>query len=517
MEDSKRKYNFQDFKLKIQRTPINSRAYQSRWGYRMNESVKTDFTLEEILQIIRDGDLESVRQLSRYFYRTNSNYHNNVDFLAHLPLYDTVIVPIFEEGKGSEAQILKNFYAACRYIDQLDCPNLLPHITTEWILTGIYNGILREDEQGKPVVQDLPLEYCRTRFKDFNNLNILEFNLTYFEHFTDKKTREEVLLTFPKVVQQGWKLWQNHKNNVETWIAIPPELGGICFCFPTDLMPLLIASIPELKKLDDAIKREETRDENELYKLLIQRMPIDKNGELVFQLEEVADIHESVANMLKDEDTVEVLTTFGETSLENLQDSSAASQSTDRLEKYRKNVWDALGRGEILFNATNSSSLAYSIKKDETLMLAYINVYETWIKYILNTRFSRKNLFFDFEILPTTRFNQTDMQSTYFRGAQYGYSKMFAGVAMGIKQMDQLSLMNFENNFLHMSEKMVPLQSSYTTSGKTIAENEKKSSTSEQNEVTSQATSDISDTGGRPELPDEQKSEKTQSNIDSQS
>jgi len=34
---------------------------------------------------------------------------------------------------------------------------------------------------------------------------------------------------------------------------------------------------------------------------------------------------------------------------------------------------------------------------------------------------------------------------------------MFAGVAMGIKQMEQLSLMNFENEFLEMSEKMIPL------------------------------------------------------------
>jgi hypothetical protein len=40
-------------------------------------------------------------------------------------------------------------------------------------------------------------------------------------------------------------------------------------------------------------------------------MPIDSKGQLVFQLEEVADIHASVAEMLKDLDTVDVLTTFG--------------------------------------------------------------------------------------------------------------------------------------------------------------------------------------------------------------
>jgi len=42
---------------------------------------------------------------------------------------------------------------------------------------------------------------------------------------------------------------------------------------------------------------------------------------------------------------------------------------------------------------------------------------------------------------------------------------MLAGVAMGVKQRDQLSLMHFENDILEMSIKMIPLQSSYTTSG----------------------------------------------------
>jgi len=54
-------------------------------------------------------------------------------------------------------------------------------------------------------------------------------------------------------------------------------------------------------------------------------MPVDKNGELIFELDEVAEIHASIAEMLENEDTVEVLTTFGDTSLESLQDSSAAS------------------------------------------------------------------------------------------------------------------------------------------------------------------------------------------------
>ena len=495
----------------IARAPISMRTYNSRYGWRINEPVRSDFTLEEIKEIIRSGDIIALRELSRYFYRTNSEYRNNIDFLAHLPLYDTVVIPNFEEGKGSKTQIIKAFYNACSFIDKLDVPNTFANISAEWLKNGIYFGILRMDG-AKPVIQSLPIEYCRSRFKDFNNLNILEFNLLYFESIADKEYRKEVIESFPKIVQKAWAEWVRANKRIDPWVLIPAGAGGVCFFFQHDQTPLLIASIPNLKKLDDAIGREEKRDENELYKLLIQKMPIDKDGELVFQLEEIADIHESVASMLQDIDTVDVLTTLGDTTLESLQESSAASQSADRIEKYRKNAWDALGRGNILFNPDGSSSLAYAIKKDEALMIGYLNMYETWLKFHLNDKFARTGLTFDFEIIPTTVFNRKDLQGIYFSGAQYGYSKMFAGVVMGIKQMSQLSLMNFENDFLEMSMKMIPLQSSYTTPGGVVA-GEQKNNSSAQKSSSSTASGNINNTGGRPQLPDEQKSEKTQANI----
>lgn len=510
-----KKRNFTEFRYRIERerrpkhVPFNDRYY-GRYGNTGRDPIFHDFTLEEIQRIICSGDLKSLRELSRYFYRTNSSYRNNIDFLASMPLYDTVVIPVFQEGKGSKAQITKAFYNACAFVDALDLPNNLSRITKEWMKNGIYNGIIQFDGD-KATIQDLPLEYCRTRFKDYNNLNILEFDLLYFLRISDENERAEAVATFPIVVQEAWEEYVNHRL-LDPWVPLPAGAGGICFTFSGDSTPPLIASIPELKKLDEATDREAKREDNELYKLLIQKMPIDSNGELVFQLDEVNDIHASVASMLQDLDTVDVLTTFGDATLENLQDTTAASQSNDRLEKYRKNVWNALGNGEILFNPDGSSSLAYNIKKNETIMINYLNAYETWIKFIINDRFARPNLAFDFEILPTTVFNRTDLQNAYFRAAQYGYSKMFAGVAMGIKQMSQLSLMNFENDFLEMSSKMVPLQSSYTTSGSAIADEEKNNSAGK-NTTNQSEPQDLTNKGGRPALPDEEKSEKTQANI----
>ena len=481
----------------------------NRWGnYRSNSVRNRDFTVEEIEDIICSGSLEEIRELSRYYYRTNSLYRQNIDILAGLPLYYTMVTPIFESGKGSQTQITKAFYNACDFVEKLDIKNTLFRITKEWLKTGVYFGMLQE-KGGKVTVIDLPLSHCRTRYKDLNNLNILEFDITYFNYkYSDDAERDFAVQTFPEIVQKAWRDYKN-KKLTDPWIMIPASAGGVTFCFSEDQTPLLIAAIPQLRKLKDAIAREEQRDENELYKLLIQQMPIDSNGELVFELDEIEQIHAGVAEMLRQLDTVDVLTTLGEAKLENLQDSSAATQSANRIEKYDKQVWDALGRSSLLFNSDNSSSLTMSVRKDESIIKGYLSAYDTWIKFLINKRFSRTGLTFDFEILPITVFNQKDYWAQCLQGAQFGYSKMRAGVALGIKQTSQLSLVAFENDFLKMHEKMIPLMSSYTGDG-----NGEKNNSSKEKSSSGSNAKNITNKGGRPSLPAEQRTEKTQANID---
>ena len=501
--------------FRINYVPIDSRERISRWGnHRLNSVRYRDFTIEEIEENICSGDLTAIRELSRYYYRTNGRYRNVVNFLATLFLYDTLVTPIYEIGKGSKAQITKAFYNACSFVEALDVKVTLARITREWLKSGIYYGVLQE-QGNKVVIQDLPAEYCRTRFKDFNNISILEFNITYFiTKYDDEKTRNLAIQNYPVAIQKAWKEYRTKRLD-DPWVMVPASAGGIVFCFSEDATPLLIASIPELAKMKDAVGREEKRDENELYKLLIQKMPIDSNGNLVFELPEVEQIHAGTAKMLEDLDTVDVLTTFGEASLENLQDVSAASQANNRLEKYSDNAWDALGSSKLFFNADNSSSLAYVIKRLESVMQDYMNAYATWIKFLINSRFDRTGLTFDFEILPTTKFNIKDYIGHYLQSAQFGYPRMRLAAALGVKQRNLVSAVDFENEILNLDEKMVPLMSSYTQTGD--ENSSKKNNSSEKNGKNPLQPKDITNKGGRPELADEEKSQKTRANIDSMS
>jgi hypothetical protein len=72
-------------------------------------------------------------------------------------------------------------------------------------------------------------------------------------------------------------------------------------------------------ELENAREREAKRDENALRKLLIHQLPINKtDGELLFTLPEAELLHESVCNMLADDDSIDVITTYANITLESV-------------------------------------------------------------------------------------------------------------------------------------------------------------------------------------------------------
>ena len=65
------------------------------------------------------------------------------------------------------------------------------------ILNGAYYGLLRDYGDRNLVIQDLPIAYCRTRFKNAYKNNQLEFDMKYFSDIRDDILRKEALESFP--------------------------------------------------------------------------------------------------------------------------------------------------------------------------------------------------------------------------------------------------------------------------------------------------------------------------------
>jgi hypothetical protein len=104
-----------------------------------------------------------------------------------------------------------------------------------------------------------------------------------------------------------------------------------------------------------------------LLKIIVQKLPLDKNGDLIFDVDEARDIHNNGVEMLKRAIGVDVLTTFTDVQSIDLSDKNT-STSIDDLEKVERAVFNAFGISQNLFNTDGNLSLEKSILNDESTM-----------------------------------------------------------------------------------------------------------------------------------------------------
>lgn len=496
---------------KHMRIPQGINSYKNSFGKTYNTIRSHAYTQEEIRDILNSGNTEAIRELSRYFTRYSGIYARMNQYYSSLLNYTYLLIPHYDVSNPPK-KLQTSYKWFSQYVKDLNLDYILPKINEKIIGEGVFFGILKEpdSDKRKAAFYQLPAKYCRTRFNDENGLAILELNLNYFDNISyNEIEKKEILKLFPKVVSTRY---YSKRKGFDTWVMIPPSEGGICFFFNDEFIPPFISTSDSLAVLEDARNREADRDDNEMQKLLIQKLPIDKtDGELLFSLPEAEELHRSVCGMLADNETIDVLTTYADVKLESVQDTDdAASASSSRLGKYTTNVYDEFGTTSAIFNPqSGSTAILYSIKKDIAIMFNWSKQYEIWINAWLRTKSKVSNLYFSIKLLPTSYLFKKDDIDTYLKLAQYGYPKQAVASAMGIDMMELNHMCDFENNILQLQNVMVPLSSSYTQSG---TENskilEKKSSSGTQK-------NNLGNEGGRPPLSVEERSDKTNANIES--
>jgi hypothetical protein len=101
-----------------------------------------------------------------------------------------------------------------------------------------------------------------------------------------------------------------------------------------------------------------------LLKIIVQKLPLDKNGDLIFDVDEARDIHNNAVQMLSRAVGVDVLTTFTDVESIDMSDKNTTT-SVDDLAKVERTVYNAMGISSNLFNTDGNLSLEKSILNDE--------------------------------------------------------------------------------------------------------------------------------------------------------
>lgn len=481
-----------------------------------------------IYKALAQHDLPLLREISNYYYLTNGIYSRICDYYANLYRYDWYTVPEILDEKVNEEKVLKDFNTILSYLDNSHIKKLCGDIALEVIKNGAYYGY-KVPCGNKLVLQQLPASFCRSRFSKGDD-PIVEFDMRFFDQqFKDVNYRLRVIKMFPDEFQKGYILYKSgklpsessHGGQAGSWYTLEPG-AAVKFSLNDLDIPVFVNAIPALIDLDTAQDLDQRKQMQQLQKIIVQKLPLDKNGDLIFDIDETRDLHNNAVEMLEHSIGTDVLTTIAEINVEDVGETNANS-STDTLERMERAAYNAFGTSRNLFNTDGNLSLEKSILDDESAIRNLLFQFQIFFDGVCQSKAitNKKKYNFRLYMLETTQYNYKELSKMYKEQVQIGYSKMLPQIALGHSQSSIIHSGYFENKVMDLSEIMIPPLMSSTMNADTLQQlDEKKqgnTSKSQNNTGSNNSGTIKTDTAtvGRPEKANDQKSEKTIANKES--
>ena len=417
---------------------------------------------KDVVQIINSNSIEGKQKLSREYFNKDGFYKRLIIYYATLLKYQGILIPNPSFGQElSTSYIKKRYFNAVDLIDKLKIPIIATNFAVKSLVDGCYYGIFQISDKGQIYFIDLPASYCRTRFKDFEGNDIIEFNITYFDTIINEDDRKLFLSAYPKEIRAAYNKYKKGKTN-KIWIFLSTEYT-ICFPFFLEGGPFFLSVIDNIEKYKDAIDNEIDRDLEEIRKIIVQHIPHLDDGRLVFEPPEAEEMHKGAVGMLKDNPNISVLTSYAD--VDSIVSKTSSDAAHNNIDKILQTVYNESGTSSQLFASTGSSTLDSSIKNDVALMMIFANMFANFITNLINKIYANSNINFKYSILPISNYNEKEYVDTSFKLAGSGYSFILPALAMGINQKDIVNLKELENKVLDLKEKLIPLDSTYTQSG----------------------------------------------------
>ena len=470
---------------------------------------------KEVLRAMHMGDLETMREISNFFFKTSGIYSRLCKYMANLYRYDWMITPFVNSDSVKPEKITEGFYKALTYLDNFEIKRFCGDVALKVLRHGAYYGYLIP-QADKMVVQELAPNYCRSRFS-VNNRPAVEFNMKFFDdYFRDTTQRMKVLNLFPKEFKKGYVLYKEGKlkpdfaGDTSGWYLLDPK-SSIKFNLNGEDYPALISVIPALIDLDEAQALDRKKMQQKLLKIIIQKMPVDKNGDLIFDVDEARELHNNAVKMLGKAIGIDVLTTFADVDVADMADKNTTT-SVDELEKVERTVYNEAGVSQMQFNTDGNIALEKSILNDEASMYNLLLQFESFINDLLAPyNKAPKKLVYKAQLLTTTIYNYKEMAKLYKEQTQMGYSKMLPQIALGQSQSSILANAYFENDILDLLNVFIPPLMSSTMNAEALNGGGKKDDKSKNPSGKQKAPGEESQ-AGRKEKADDEKSEKTIAN-----
>lgn len=471
-----------------------------------------------VLDAIQRSDYNLMRDISNFYYKTSGIYNRLCRYMAYMYRYDWYVTPYINSDSAKDEKVLDGFNKTLMYLDNFGAKKFFGEAALKVLRNGAYYGYITKNAD-RATIQELPPKYCRSRFTAATGQPLVEFNMRFFDdYFSTTAQKQKMLEVFPPEFKKGYALYKQNKlppdfaGDTSGWYLLDAE-SAIKFNINGEDFPAFISVIPSIIALDEAQGLDRKKMEQQLLKIIIQKMPMDKNGDLIFDVDEARELHNNAVRMLGRAIGIDVLTTFADVEVADMHSTSATNADDKSMDRVKSAIYDQAGISQMQFNTDGNIALEKSILNDEASMYNLVQQFEQFLNILIKD-FNKnpKKIYYKVQILGTTIYNYKDLSKLYKEQTQLGYSKMLPQIALGQSQSSILATAHFENDILDLVSTFIPPMQSSTMNADAIKQRKGGNSENKNN------GNNASDNGnGRPtkESQGEAVTEKTMQNRES--
>ena len=349
-------------------------------------------------------------------------------------------------------------------VDGLNIETKFPNLLRQLFINGaVYFTTVFNEEQVLIDTLLLPIDYCRKIGETQYGTSIIQFDRQYFDGLgLNASELKDYLATFPSEIQKDYRKYK--KDPTLRWQRLDPTYSS---CLMTNEYGVpsffyLYASILNYEQYQD---NELERNENLLKYIVVQKMPIYQD-KLVFEMDEVAALHNSRKSIIDRGDKSRLLTTYGDVSVQRIAEDE--STQSDILAKALNSIYSNGGFNPTFFTGESVQALNRALIRDEGYVWQFVQQLTTFFNLAINNYVKLKFYEADLEILRISSYSYKDDIDTFKNNATLGVGKLDYIIASGTKQKNIQDTLDLET-YLHLDQ-IKPRQTSYTQGAATTAD-----------------------------------------------
>ena len=423
----------------------------------------TTFDKEKLRQYLQNiGSQEkNLRALSWYLLYRSHIYYRIINFFSQMFCLDCrSIIPKYDLVKENNPdKVLKAYQNTLDAVSAMRLQQEFYPIIFTCFVQDIYYGIYLHDDTGVFHMQ-LPADYCKLAGKYMTGDYSFYFDVSWL------RNRQELIEYLPEVFEE---VWNNYQSTGDKWQLLPAELQ-VCMKFRSEDFELIVPpftgifnSIINLSDLEDIQAAGEAAS---IYKMLWYELETISGSKTVDDWKIDPELAIPYYNKFEESvpDYIATAIVPGQIHEINFDDDKASD--TTKVAKATEQVLNTAGGAEVLNGATINNTYAFkmaSIANTEFAISSLLPQIQSWVMRMLGYE-SASDCRVRF--MPISVYTKSDYREQLLSSGQYGLpTKLAINTLNGFNEKDTLCLNYVEEELLELSEKLRPLNSSYTQSG----------------------------------------------------